>query len=195
MKPWRPHGGQQRVSAAGPARAPAPASTCGSRARHPPPPPPTPPPRPGPGPLRPALAHPAPRRAAPEPPAPAPAAPAPACRGTPAPQLWASLRAPVRRAPSPMRGARLERAPGVAGLRTGPGLAREAGRGDAAPEPRLWMATETAQRAHSLGTWPAGPCVKFVDLGPRCFPFAVAKACNAEVPDCLGWDQVIEPRV
>lgn len=149
LKPRCPRGGQQRVSAAGPARAPAPASTCGPRACHPPPRPPPrpraplPPPRPGPGPLRPA--PPAPRRAR---------ARAARARARPpgdaSPRLWASLRVPARRAPSPVRGARLERVPGVTGPRTGPGLEREAGRGDGEPQPGLWMATETAQRTHSL---------------------------------------------
>ncbi|XP_078207677.1 uncharacterized protein LOC103787869 isoform X2 [Callithrix jacchus] len=104
LKPRRPRGGQQRVSAAGPARAPAPASTCGPRARHPPPPPP--PPRPGPGPPRPA---PRPRLPRSRPRPPTPRRPA---RGTPA-SLWASLRAPAKRAPATVRDARARRRGGL----------------------------------------------------------------------------------
>lgn len=165
LKPRRPRGGQQRVSAAGPARAPAPASTCGPRARHPPPPPllpPPPPPRPGSGPLRPAPARPAPR------PRPRPRPPSP---GTPALPLWASLRARARRAGHGCEGrarcaCTAPRGPS-AGPGTGAGGRRRRGRS------ALWMATETARRACGLGTSRGGRAsVKFLDSGRAAEPLA-----------------------
>lgn len=107
-----------------------------------------PPPRPGPGPLRPAPPAPRPRPRRPRPCSPA--------RGRQPAALGVAARPSSARPVISARGAP-ERVPGVTGPRTGPGLAREASRGDAAPQPSLWMATETAQHTHSLGPGRAGP--------------------------------------
>lgn len=135
--------------------------------------------------LRPTAPRAGPPRAAP---APAPAPNEPGDAGLSA--LGVAARPGSARPDTNARGAPGARARRRGGPARALGLAGEAGGGDAAPKPRLWMATETARRARSLGTsrggrawlagslwtWRPGPRTR----GSRALP---VPACDAGGPD------------